>query len=146
MYLLSKRDEFVTRDIFTRQIEYSRVREKKLPARNFEKNFPKAVKIIDTAELLTILKKRRKKNVLPLLESLSRESIRNYRIVYRIRPREFIHAQDLFIPFRKEVNVTTVLLFPPRLMKLERKNGDAVSRRFHVGFQLDIYIYISKET
>lgn len=25
-------------------------------------------------------------------------------------------------------------------MKLERKNGDAVSRRFHVGFQLDIYI------
>lgn len=27
-------------------------------------------------------------------------------------------------------------------MKLERKNGDAVSRRFHVGFQLDIYIYI----
>lgn len=25
MYLLSKRDEFVTRDIFTRQIEYSRL-------------------------------------------------------------------------------------------------------------------------
>lgn len=87
----------------------------------------------------------KKKNVLPLLESLSRESIRNYRIVYRIRPREFIHAQDLFIPFRKEVNVTTVLLFPPRLMKLERKNGDAVSRRFHVGFQLDIYIYIYRK-
>lgn len=29
-------------------------------------------------------------------------------------------------------------------MKLERKNGDAVSRRFHVGFQLDIYIYIER--
>lgn len=30
-------------------------------------------------------------------------------------------------------------------MKLERKNGDAVSRRFHVGFQLDIYIYIYRK-
>lgn len=29
-------------------------------------------------------------------------------------------------------------------MKLERKNGDAVSRCFHVGFQLDIYIYIER--
>lgn len=29
-------------------------------------------------------------------------------------------------------------------MKLERKNGDAVSRRFHIGFQLDIYIYIER--
>lgn len=38
--------------------------------------------------------------------------------------------------FRKEVNVTTILLFPPRLMKLEQKKAATL---YHAGFNSYLY-------
>lgn len=59
--------------------------------------------------------------------------------------REFIQTQDLFIRFRKEVNVTIIIIIIilSTVNETGTKNDGVVSRRFHVGFQL---VYTSKET